>query len=262
MQFTRRSGGGTRRVGFRGMGVAANPPALITSFDGMSATNHWAGAANGEPQGSGTFTAAIIFRLDAATAPANEIWFGHGPNAGADGGWTIGVTAAGLLRGVVVNAVNTAIVTPTYSWVAGDVGKYHTVVLTHDGAVIKLYRNGAIVGTSTVCVGYAVPDVDIKTAIGCGYNGVGATVFGGTIVSYVGMAVSEGTALSAANVTTWHNDSKTLLDVADFAGPAQYRWQASDNVGLASPWTDDIGGVALTRVGTGGTLVQEVPTWG
>ena len=237
-------------------------PALITAFDGMSTTNHWAGAADGEPQAPflGNMTIGIVVRIDAVPS-AIEMWGAHGGNSGTDGGWSIGSNASAVLRGIVVDLGGTARVTPAYTIVAGDVGKYHTFCLTIDGTVIKMYRNGVIVGTSTVCVGYKAPNVALKTSIGCAYN-TAAAINSATSVAVVGMLADENLLLSAANVTVWHDACVAARDVADFTGDSQYRWQASDNVGLASPWTDDIGGITLTRVGTGGTLVQEVPTWG
>jgi hypothetical protein len=241
------------RFGFR-----APPPLQIIAFDGFSTTQHWASVTNAEPQGSAGMSIAMIVRYDALPT-AIEMFGAHGGNSGADGGWSIGVNAADVLRGIVVDAGGTARVTPAYTFVAGDLGKCHTLVMTHDGAAIRMYRNKVIVGTSTACVGYMVPISALKTSIGCAYNGASA-INGATGVAIVGMAVSEGTVLDAAGVTAWHDACVEHADIDAFAG-TQYIWRASENIGIASPWTDGVAGIPLNRVGTAQTLVKEVPVW-
>jgi len=232
----------------QGQGGAAR---LFHGIKSLSTANHYASAADAQPRGATTLTEAVLFRLDGLPA-ADEILCGHGPVSGAAGGHNIWIANAGdSARLSIVDGAGAIKTSPTSAFAAGDVGKVFLITGVYNNTDVRLYRQGALVGAGgTASTGYAATDVDVKSALGCGYTATGAATFGAPDVTIIGWAVSQSTALSAAQVLEHYNSCVAAKDMALFPAGTEYRWRVSQNKTVAASFVDDVGGISLALAGT------------
>lgn len=153
--------------------------------------------------------------------------------------------------------------TPTKTWVAGDVGKYHTAVATYSANVLRLYINGVEVSTGNTTDGGISQDT-ITQGLGFlrRYSGGDVNPF----YWLVGFAASESIALSATQVGVWNTLCRTQFACAAFTG-SEYIWNARDIPNVESTWIGQQGGENMLKEATAvETAVNVVPstsvTWG
>lgn len=150
----RRKGG--QRFGGRAAGGGAAQAVGINGWNGTARYEE----ANAGPPGTTTMSRVVVFRLTGITG-GNQSLIGRGSEPTAARGWVIDINASTTLRGIVTSVTPAAVVTPTYTLVAGDVDKILVLFLVLAAGTVRLYQQTATVvaeiGTGTACVGYTAP---------------------------------------------------------------------------------------------------------
>ena len=227
--------GGSGSGGFIGAAVA--PPryetAPATGLVGSAVTGLWM---------------ACLFTVNSqAVASSNKT-----PAAAfGTGGWRLVTTTTNAA--VVFNCITG--VSPTYTFVANDIGKLFLAVGLIDvvGAIARLYVNGAQVGAGTVVATYTPLTAGAGTTLGgtsAGNAASGLSVFG---------LCGGPTIPSDAEILQLFTDVKASRRIVEIPGKTANLWSVPP-APVAVPETirDTVGGVNMSRLGTLGALVPTI----
>lgn len=219
---------------------------------GWNGTARYEANNTGKPGGT-SMSRCIIFRVSAVPA-ANEVIWGYGSQPTAARGWAFDLTSAAALRFLIANGTPATAVSPTYTIVAGDVGKLFVVFGTYDGANVRLYqatgRTVAQVGAGTAATGFtAANGTDDEMA---GNNQ--AVNRPSTDVSIVAMGGSDTAVWTVPQMQAICDDVLTqgFISVAE---PSEVERYLSSGVTPPGTWTATVGGINWAAAGANTALI-------
>lgn len=221
-----------RRGGARGGGGAPGLPILGHSLVGVG--NRYVSAAGAGILGNaaGFYVAGLVAFM--ATAAANYVARNH---AASTDGWRLWVGSTGLLTFGQTNGATALILSPTFD-ISSLLGRVLAVCGVYTSTHVRLYVNGAQVGSGTAITGYTGPTGAAVTALGFGtaQNSVSMGVLGGDGVP------------SDANIAAWSVACKAARGLATMPGVApQHSWTP---LAAVANIADGVGSDTLTKVGT------------
>ena len=236
-------------------GAAAGPLSIAYVSGFVTSTNYLnnAGIAGTDAH---TFYAALVHR----TAGAGGTIFGRMSSAvmsPTTAGWGIYKPTASTVAFGIRDSVGLK-VSPSYTLVAGDVGKvliFHGVIDVAN-SIIRLYRNGVEVGSGTAIVGSLVTS---GNPMGLGSRNAGSASVGSDLdIAAAGavdvvMSAAECAAHAAASIAA----NKVILPAVSYT--TALNWSAED---YATPsWPDEVSASILTTTGTLSTGTLAPGNW-
>lgn len=232
---------------------------------GMVGLNGWNGSTryeqtNAGPAGAGTMSRVVIFRADAVPNVFNGLMQRGGFPAVA-AGWFLDITNGAAIRFGVANGVPTSVVAPTYTIVAGDVGKVFCVFGINDGAgFLRLYQSTAgvvaQVGAGTAIVGYTGAAAGDDFMVGNAQN----LVRPATQVTIVSVAGSDTAAWTLAQMQAICDDVRASYRISQATPGETFRYNARNAAPPAGNWLASAG-ADLTPLGAvfASVLKQQFP---
>lgn len=248
-----RSAGKLPWEGAGGGGGGAAPALQAVGMSGFTTGNYYRTAADSEPKGTAPgFSVGVVFRQDAAIG--TEVIFAGG--ALTTTGWALWSLTGGI-QFRCANGAGSGVASSSYTIGTGQVGSVFRVVGVHTGTHLRLYVNGAQVGTDQAITGYT--PVNAANRIGIGVRGSAITpLTNGTVV---GCIAANATALSGAQIATWDAAVQAAASCVSFPAGTTHRWQVEDaGDPFAATWTDDVGSIVMDKTGTL-TRSAFTPTW-
>jgi hypothetical protein len=209
--------------------------------------------------GSTTMTWCVVFHQE-TPAPANYgnvVMLMRGALGGGVGQKHGVFTNNGAIYFRIYDASGTLYGAPTPTLGSSYNGQMVTLCWTYNSPTLRTFVNGVQYGADTNTTGgiTAIADgVYGGSDICVGLNGDGLFNSGGNrndSLWYMGIALSHSTALSVAQVASWHESVKRTGAVSSYPG-VQYLLDMRHNTTLPATWTDSVAGIAWTkqRVGT------------
>ena len=174
------------------------------------------------PPITGLNTAARTVMTWAKTAPVNPSWFLEYHRNAEDTGVFGWLFLSSVLRGRAKNAANAVFEVSTVT----DSPNYHHRALTHDGATLRLYHDGVLVGSAAMASAvWAADTLRIFTNAGSGVVLSETRIFD--------------EALDAATITTWMNTpievpSVTLATATETGSAHPMTWSKSPELATAT----------------------------
>lgn len=248
-------GGGRRICGGRRNLLASQPktPAnTLYGFNGITGTNFYQTASpGGEPGSASGFGFFALWRPD-TVSPAGALISRFGV-----GGYAIDLSA-GSVRAYMVDGSAGTVIAPTYTVLAGDVGKVQLALAVHDGTKVRLYNQRVEVGAGSAITGYTAATTTQQSELGeRGNPGVGNALSNGTL--FGGGAFTG--APSLAQIQAFFDAVKTGAGIPTTigGGTMTHVWRGAAFV--PASLADKVGSDAMSRVGSPTAVTLTNPTW-
>jgi len=230
MTLRRGSGGiGSRRVS-RVRDSTQHP---LMGLSGFTDANHYE-TANGEGlRGSTSMTVAALCLQDSLTAAVVVIASTRDPD-----GWQLQRhTAQGGYRFAIDNGAGTFVSSPVRSQTASENGKWFVLHGTYDGTTVRLYFNGAEVGSGTATSGYTASAGTVRMRVG----GLSIDGFAATGITIGGISGSDSVVLTGPQVLAHFNAIKNKREMVSITSAEQTNDVFRQAQAVPSEWVADVG---------------------
>lgn len=216
-----------------------NAPITMYGLSGWSTANYYASAADGAPDAPAT--AGVLFTVDRALSTQGYIF--NVMNASLSQGWSLAHDNSGRPEARMYDGgVPRVVLGIPFK---ADSNTVHAIALTYDGVDMKLYVNGAYLGSVGIAA-YSTPAATVRNAIGKLYS----NNFPAGAVTIVGAATST-ILMSEAQILAWLDACAAAGDVVAFASGTDYLYSVKQSAQSApTTWAAVTGSQDLTKAGT------------
>lgn len=232
--------------------VAAPPARSIAVAESLSNVNFWQLAGSAALNGSTTMTIGVIYRAE-STALARNISFFRKWSGGLRGYAARGLNSTTRVTGLCVNTAPSNI-SKISTTVPMATGNFYTFVMRLNTAVgIDVFFQGVKDGSPVACATYSPATTSDTIQLGI------AESAGACLVGIAAVVIAESTAVSDANVTSWHSQVAASNTWTFPGGGTTHVYYAGDISG--TNWTSQITGVTLTSSGSPTTASYSSPVF-
>lgn len=211
--------------------------------------------------GSTTMTICMVWYQE-TPAPANYgnvMFVSRGGLSAGAGGWYGSFTNNGAVYFRIYDGTGTLYGSTTPTIGSSYNGQVVTICWTYNSPTLRTFVNGVQHGADVTTGGgfMSVADGAHGGAVRAfTFNGDGTVPSGANRNDsfwYMGGAFSQSTALTAAQVASWHEAVKRTGTVASYPG-VQYLIDMRDNTAMAALWPDRVADIDWTRLNTSQAL--------